>query len=148
MVCACNLESWSRMYRTLKILAGVVMAFPGFAAQAEVIRCQVQNPSLSVMPAWIEYEVNTRGTSVKVRDAVREGIGIGWIDGTVVRNNGSQFIFTYDDGFLPYDAYENDEGRIEMRLTRLANGRVFVTSFPLDARVLGQSFRSDANCSP
>jgi hypothetical protein len=132
-------------------LAGATIFLWGLAAtvaQAEVVRCEVANPIRNVMPEWIEYEVNARGTVVNIRDSLRVGLGIDWVEGEVESSGPSQQIYSWDEGFLPTDVSSVDNARVEMRLTRLANGDVSVSAAPTDINTLGQSYQSRATCTP
>jgi hypothetical protein len=53
------------------------LLFSSGIVHADVIRCEIVDRSHRLMPEWIEYELNERGTVVEIRDSVGAQFDVG-----------------------------------------------------------------------
>jgi hypothetical protein len=117
------------------------------SASAEVVRCELTQRSDSLMPAWIEYEINSYGTSVAVRDELGARFGVDWVAGEITENTPRRFALIWNIGELPKQEGWRQSGRIEMRLIRLPNGSVQISGTPTALVYSRESYSGRAQCS-
>lgn len=132
----------------LSALACVALLLQMAPVTAESMLCETKQRTNKLVPQNIEFEINSRGTSVDVRDSTAEGFGRGWIAGKVTLHNNTRTSISWVLEGLPKQIDWWGSGKLLMRMSVMPDGKFRLAVAPTRAQTKNAIYQGSGTCRP